>query len=102
MRSFAVSEQHGVYHKLTLFHKNDDILNRFLPDGTVTAGWDDQNRPFYSQAGQAARWYESAYPRYFVARWSYTPALHSLELANENQLTQESYTGRICYDRSGP
>jgi hypothetical protein len=88
---FAVSEQHGVYHKLTLFHKNDDILNRFLPDGTVTAGWDDQNRPFYSQAGQAARWYESAYARYFVARWSYTPALHSLELANENQLTQESY-----------
>ena len=48
---FRVSEQYGVYHKLTLFHKNDDILNRFLPDGTVTANWDDLNRPFYSAAG---------------------------------------------------
>ena len=88
---FSVSEQYGVYHKLTLFHKNDDVLNRFLPDGTVTASWDDLDRPFYSQSGQAARWYENAYMRYFVARWSYTPALHSLELANENHLTQESY-----------
>ena len=88
---FRVSEQYGVYHKLTLFHKNDDVLNRFLPDGTVTANWDDLDRPFYSQPGQAARWYENAYMRYFVARWSYTPALHSLELANENHLTQESY-----------
>ncbi len=88
---FRVSEQYGVYHKLTLFHKNDDVLNRFLPDGTVTANWDDLDRPFYSQPGQAARWYESAYMRYFLARWSYTPALHSLELANENHLMQESY-----------
>ena len=88
---FRVSEQYGVYHKLTLFHKNDDILNRFLPDGTVTSNWDDLDRPFYSAPGQAARWYENAYVRYFVARWSYTPALHSLELANENHLTQESY-----------
>ena len=89
--AFRVSEQYGVYHKLTLFHKNDEILNRFLPDGTVTSSWDDLDRPFYSAPGQAARWYENAYARYFVARWSYTPALHSLELANENHLTQESY-----------
>jgi hypothetical protein len=88
---FSVSEQYEVYHKLTLFHKNDDVLNRFLPDGTVTTNWDDLDRPFYSQPGEAARWYENAYMRYFVARWSYTPALHSLELANENHLTQESY-----------
>ena len=88
---FRVSEQYGIYHKLTFFHKNDDVLNRFLPDGTVTANWDDLDGPFYSQPGQAARWYENGYMRYFVARWSYTPALHSLELANENHLTQESY-----------
>lgn len=86
-----LSEQYGVYHKLTLFHKNDQVLNRFLPDGTITSTWDSMNVPFYSQAGQAARWYEDAYVRYFVARWSYSPALHSLELANENHLTQASY-----------
>ena len=99
---FSASEQYGVYHKLTLFHKNDDVLNRFLPDGTVTTAWDDVDRLFYSQAGQAARWYENSYMRYFVARWSHTPALHSLELANENHLTQESYDGRFCDDRFDP
>lgn len=88
---FALSEQYGVYHKLTLFHKNDDVLNRFQPDGSVTAVWDDMDSRFYSQPGLAARWYENAYVRYFVARWSHTPALHSLELANENHLTAESY-----------
>jgi hypothetical protein len=80
---FALSEQYGVYHKLTLFHKNDDILNRFQPDGTV-GDWDPSSGNFYSAEGQAARWYQRAYTRYFIARWSYSPAIHSLELANEN------------------
>jgi hypothetical protein len=44
---------------------------------------------FYSDGGQASRWYQDAYTRYFVARWSYSPALHSLELANENDLYSE-------------
>jgi hypothetical protein len=75
------SELYGVYHKLTLFHKNDSVLARFLPDGTI-GDWNVDN--FYSAEGQAVRWYEEAYVRYFVARWSYSTALHSLELANEN------------------
>lgn len=86
-----LSEQYGVYHKLTLFHKNDNVLNRFLPDGSLTEDWDSSNNNFYSQDGQAGRWYQRAYTRYFVARWSYSPALHSLELANENMLSQPSY-----------
>ncbi len=75
------SEHHGVYHKLTLFHKNDPLLGRFLPDGTLGA-WDINH--FYATEGTAVRWYQDAYVRYFVGRWSYSPALHSLELANEN------------------
>ena len=86
----GLSEQYGVYHKLPLFHKNDEVLNRFLPDGSV-GDWDESSRNFYSADGQASRWYQRAYARYFIARWSYSPALHSLELANENHLTQESY-----------
>ena len=77
----ALSERYGVYHKLPLFHKNDAILGRFLSDGSV-GSWDVNH--FYSAEGQAARWYEMVYARYFVARWSYSTALHSLELANEN------------------
>ena len=92
-----VSEQYGVYHKLTLFHKNDQVLNRFLPDGTISATWDSDNRLFYSQEGQAARWYENAYLRYFLARWSASPALHSLELANENNLSAESYQAGFAF-----
>lgn len=75
------SEIYGVYHKLTLFHKNDALLARFLPDGTV-GDWDVNH--FYTAEDDIGRWYQEAYVRYFVARWSYSTSLHSLELANEN------------------
>jgi len=84
---FRLSETYGVYHKLPLFHKNDALLARFQPDGTV-GDWDINN--FYSDEGQAARWYEEAYVRYFVARWSYSTALHSLELGNENNFDDKA------------
>lgn len=87
---FRLSEEHGVYHKLALFHKNDAILNRLLADGSV-GDPDSVSRNFYSGEGQASRWYQRVYTRYFIARWSYSPALHSVELANENHLTPESY-----------
>ena len=80
-----LSEEYGVYHKLTLFHKNDELLARFQPDGTV-GDWDISN--FYSSP--VSRWYQRAYVRYFIARWGYSTALHSLELANENNLDAES------------
>ncbi len=84
-----LSEQYGVYHKLTLFHKNDQVLGHLQADGSPTPDWDINN--FYSQDGAVPRWLEKAYARYFVARWSYSTALHSLELGNENMLTTESY-----------
>ena len=84
-----LSEQYGVYHKLTLFHKNDELLGVMKPDGSITTTWDINN--FYSGDGQVARWLEKAYARYFVARWGYSTALHSVELGNENMLTTNSY-----------
>ena len=84
-----LSEQAGVYHKLTLFHKNDALLGEMNADGTITTTWDINN--FYSQEGAVPRWLQKAYARYFVARWAYSTALHSLELGNENMLTTESY-----------
>jgi hypothetical protein len=84
-----LSEQHGVYHKLTLFHKNDQVLGYLQPDGSPTPNWDINN--FYSRDGAVPRWLQKAYARYFVARWSYSTALHSLELGNENMLTTESF-----------
>jgi hypothetical protein len=82
-----LSEQYGVYHKLTLFHKNDQVLGRLLADGSATSMWDINN--FYSSHSGVVRWLERLRP--LLARWSYSTALHSLELANENMLTQNSY-----------
>jgi hypothetical protein len=84
-----LSEQYGVYHKLALFHKNDQVIGVLKADGSVTPNWDINN--FYSQDGAVPRWLQKAYARYFVARWSYSTALHSLELGNENMLTTQSY-----------
>lgn len=79
---FHLSEQYGIYHKLTLLHKNDRVLGRFLPDGTVASS--PSLTRMYSGEGQAGRWYQKAWYRYFIARWSYSVALHSVEYANEN------------------
>ncbi len=100
---FKLSEENGIYHKLTMFHKNDAILNLFQADGSIGSwyqcGWGRCPNNFYSAPGQATRWYENAYSRYFIARWSYSPALHSLELANENDNTQESYNAGFAFSK---
>ena len=64
------------------------MLGRLGANGATTS-WSLSN--FYSAEGQTVRWYERAYARYFVARWSYSTALHSVELANENDLNPTSY-----------
>jgi hypothetical protein len=77
-----LSEDYGIYHKLTMFHKNDPVLNAFSEPAQY-------NGNFYSDP--VSLWYQRAYTRYFVARWGSSPAVHSVELANENHLTEESY-----------
>ncbi len=83
-----LSEQQGVYHKLTLFHKNDEILGGLNADGTSTDSPSLSN--FYTSP--IARQYEAAYARYFMARWGYSTALQSVEFANENDISSDSYT----------
>ena len=93
----ALSEQHGVYHKLPILHRHDAVLNRFRPDGTVGAPHASGGH-FYAAPNTATRWYQDAYTRYFVARWGYSPALHSLEQVNEayhpNQVPGPYASGR--------
>jgi hypothetical protein len=85
-----LSEEYGIYHKLTLFHKNDAVLNSFGEPAPRSAD-------FYSDP--EAVWYERAYARYFLARWGFSTALHSLELANENYLSQASYEAGWAFSR---
>lgn len=85
------SERHSVYHKLTIFHKNDGILNYYDKDGKLADAfqceWGYCPYHFYSGEGQKVRWLQQAYMRYFLARWSYSPAIHSLEYVNESDLS---------------
>jgi hypothetical protein len=78
------------------------VLNRIQTDGSTgpwgDCGWGTCPTHFYSDEGQSARWYELAYARYFAARWSYSTALHSIELANEN-LINDGVDGNV-YDAS--
>jgi hypothetical protein len=83
----TLSEQHGVYHKLSLFHKNDEILRSLNANGTIAATPTLAN--FYKSP--VALQYETAYTRYFMARWGYSTALHSIEYANENDLSTDAY-----------
>mgnify|MGYP005837873939 CR=1 FL=1 len=92
---FRLSEQYGVYHKLPMFHKNDYVLNRFQEDGSVSNDTGIYNSHFYSSP--ASVWYQRAYARYFLARWSYSTALHSLELGNENHLRSDSYKAGLDF-----
>jgi hypothetical protein len=89
------SEQNGIYQILTMFHKNDDILNYFYGtgyyDGTQFMPWN-----FYGSADFPVRWIEFAYARYFVARYSYSTSLHSLEQANENDQGQFEPGGELA------
>ena len=85
------SEQYGVYHKLPIFHKNDGILNYYDKTGKLGEAaqceWGYCPNNFYSGQGQMVRWLEQAYMRYFLARWSYSPAIHSLEYVNESDFS---------------
>lgn len=88
------SEQYGVYHKLTVFHKNDGILNYYDKDGKLgemaQCDWGYCPDNFYAGDGQMVRWLEQAYMRYFLARWSYSPAIHSLEFVNESDFSDRA------------
>jgi hypothetical protein len=82
------SEIYAVYHKLPIFHKNDGILNHYDAYGNLAdrfqCDWGYCANHFYSGEGQMVRWLQRAYMRYFLARWSYSPAIHSLEYVNES------------------
>ncbi len=95
------SERYGVYHKLTLFHKNDGILNYYDKDGKVgdaaQCEWGYCANHFYAGEGQMVRWLEQAYMRYFLARWSYSPAIHSLEFVNESDFSDQALEAGWMY-----
>lgn len=83
-RFLSYAEQHGVALKLVLLEKNDSIFCRIGENGSVEAGYSNDN--FYGPADQSvtrSRWLQRAFWRYCQARWGNSVAVHSWELCNE-------------------
>jgi hypothetical protein len=83
------AEAHGVYLKLVIDEKNEWIRDHLGSDGKMTGVGSNDN--FYAGPGTKVRWLETAWWRYLIARWGYSPAIHSFEYINEG----DPYNGKL-------
>ena len=78
------AERAGVYLKLVVMEKDDEIYQNLADDGTFIT--DQANRTGVYGTGRGVnrtRWLQQAWWRYLQARWGYSPAIHSWEFVNE-------------------
>lgn len=80
----------GVYLKLVVLDKDDLLYSRIGPDGIFNPNFADEDNSF-AQAGSRVRWLHEAWWRYLIARWGYSPAVHSWELFNEGDPYNENH-----------
>ncbi|MBN1571041.1 MAG: hypothetical protein JXA73_24605 [Acidobacteria bacterium] len=81
-----LAEKYGIYLKLVLMEKNDQIYYKLDDDGTfVINGETDNLDGFYGLGREMnkTRWLQKAWWRYVQARWGYSTNIHSWELTNE-------------------
>ncbi len=72
-------EQNNVFFKYVIQDKNDWIPNHLTAQGF----FNDIGGGYYQPNGTKARWLQQQWWRYLIARWGYSPAIHSWELNNE-------------------
>lgn len=75
------AEANGIYLKYNVHDKNDPLFNSLKTDGTW-GGWlqgSGYNQPYNSKSS----WLKRQWYRYLIARWNYSPAIHSWEAVNE-------------------
>jgi hypothetical protein len=89
-RVLQLAEQNGVFLKVVILEKDEDILSWIRPDGSF--GSADGNN-FYGAYRNvtAVRWLQQAWWRYLQARWGYSPSIHSWELVNEGPPTNDRH-----------
>jgi hypothetical protein len=77
------AERHGVHLKLVVMEKDDKIYFKMADDGSWASP--DNQEGFYGlgRAVNKTRWLQQMWWRYLQARWGYSTAIHSWELANE-------------------
>jgi hypothetical protein len=76
-----LAQQHGVYLKLVVDEKNEWIRDHLTAAGAMSDTGSNDN--FYAAPNTKVRWLEQAWWRYLIARWGYSPAIHSFEYINE-------------------
>ena len=80
----------GVYLKLVALEKDDLLYSSIGPDGVFDRNQANDTNS-YAQPGTRVRWLHAAWWRYLVARWGYSPAVHSWELFNEGNPYDEAH-----------
>lgn len=81
-RVLEQAEQSGVYFKMVVLEKDEDILSWLQSSG---AFGNASPANFYGNFRNmtATRWLQQAWWRYLQARWGYSTNIHSWELVNE-------------------
>ncbi len=78
------AERQGVYLKLVVMEKGDEMYQKFADDGSFVTDQDNANGVYgTARVVNRTRWLQQAWWRYLQARWGYSPAVHSWELLNE-------------------
>ena len=89
-RVLEVARQQGVYLKVVVLEKDEDILSQLQASGEFGAA---SPANFYGnyRSMTATRWLQRAWWRYLQARWGYSPNIHSWELVNEGDPASERH-----------
>jgi hypothetical protein len=92
-----LAEQHGVYVKLVLMDKNDNMYYKIEDNGDFVIAGEDNLDGFYGvgRTVNKTRWLQQAWWRYLQARWGYSPNIHSWELTNEGDPFNDNHYAQV-------
>jgi PKD repeat protein len=81
------AEANGAFLKYVVHDKRDWITNHLTHYGTFNSSGEG----YYQEGDTRARWYLEQWWRYLLARWGYSPAIHTWELNNEGPPTSAEH-----------
>jgi len=89
-RVLEIARQQGVYFKVVVLEKDEDILSQLQASGEFGAA---SPANFYGnyRSPTASRWLQRAWWRYLQARWGYSPNIQSWELVNEGDPSSDRH-----------
>lgn len=78
-QQIIIGEESGIFYKYVVHDKRDWIQNHLVEAGFFSSTGDG----YFQPEGTKARWLLEQWWRYIIARWGYSPAVHTWELVNE-------------------